>query len=78
LVSGTRTNAISFLLQVPWGIANGLLGGGARDLILFWGIAAYAVCGCYAQVRREERYKEKSDIKRRALKAKSDIKRRAI
>ena len=35
--------------QVPWGIANGLLCGGARDLILFWGLALYAVCGCYAQ-----------------------------
>jgi len=41
--------------QVPWGVANGLLAGGGRDIILFWGIALYAVCGCYAQdVRARE------------------------
>ena len=39
------------LPMVPWGLANGLLvGGRAQDLILFWGIAVYSVCGCWAQV----------------------------
>ena len=41
---------------VPWGLANGLVAGGrAQALLLFWGLAAYAVCGCYAQDLRAQR-----------------------
>ena len=36
---------------VPWGVANSLIRGEARDIVLFGGLAVYALCGCYAQVR---------------------------
>jgi hypothetical protein len=43
------------LPMVPWGIANGMLAGArAQDLILFWGIALYSTCGCYAQDLRAQ------------------------
>merc|ERR1719162_184246 len=35
---------------VPWGLANAILTGGrAPDLVIFLGLAAYAVAGCKAQ-----------------------------
>ena len=35
---------------VPWGVANALLAGGrAADVLLFVGLAVYALVGCYAQ-----------------------------
>ena len=35
---------------VPWGLANALLTGGrAADVVLFFGLALYALVGCYAQ-----------------------------
>jgi len=40
---------------VPWGVANALLAGArAPDLVIFLGLAAYAVAGCKAQDLRVE------------------------
>jgi uncharacterized membrane protein len=37
---------------VPWGLATTYLAGGRiADALFFSGLAVYAVCGCYAQVR---------------------------
>lgn len=52
----TRITRHPLILPViPWAIANGFLAGGRDvDLILFGGLAVYALAGCYAQDLRAQ------------------------
>jgi len=49
----TRVTRHPLILPVvPWGLATTYLAGGrTADALFFSGLAVYAVCGCYAQVR---------------------------
>lgn len=49
----TRVTRHPLILPVvPWGLATTCLAGGrTADALVFSGLAVYAVCGCYAQVR---------------------------
>ena len=46
----TASSEAHILPVVPWGVSNALLAGGRTpDLLLFGGLAVYAIAGCWAQ-----------------------------